>query len=90
MTIIKVRKKRGQKEMPQGASGFEQMYPHIARWVQSYGWIEIGDDGQSPSFIWALNEGGTVWESDEDDMTLDEALNALEAGLAEWLKPYGA
>ncbi len=37
--------------MPQGATGFEQMYPNIARWVQSYGWIEIGDDGQSPSFI---------------------------------------
>jgi hypothetical protein len=50
----------------------------------------MGDDGQSPSFIRALNEGGTVWESDEDDMTLDEALHALEAGLAEWMKPYGA
>ena len=44
--------------MPQGATGFEQMYPNIARWVQSYGWIEIGDDGQSPSFIRALDEGG--------------------------------
>ena len=76
--------------MPQGASSFEHMYPNIARWVQSYGWIEMGDDGQSPSFIRALNEGGTVWESDEDDMTLDEALQALEAGLAEWMKPYGA
>jgi hypothetical protein len=90
MTIIEVRKKRSQQEMPQGASGFEQMYPNIARWVQSYGWIEMGDDGQSPSFIRALNEGGTVWESDEDDMTLDEALQALEAGLAEWMKPYSA
>jgi hypothetical protein len=37
-----------------------------------------------------LNEGGTVWESDEDDMTLDEALHALEVGLAEWMKPYRA
>ncbi len=28
--------------MPQGVTGFERTYPHIARWVQSYGWIEIG------------------------------------------------
>jgi hypothetical protein len=90
MTIIEVRKKRSQKEMPQGATGFEHMYPHITRWVQSYGWIEIGDDGQSPSFIRALDEGGTVWESEEDDTTLSEALDALEAGLAEWMKQYGS
>jgi len=37
-----------------------------------------------------LDEGGTVWESDEDDTTLDEALDALEAGLAEWMKQYGS
>jgi hypothetical protein len=35
--------------MPQEATGFEHTYPNIARWVQSYGWIEMGDDGQSPS-----------------------------------------
>ena len=75
--------------MPQGATGSEHMYPNIARWVQSYGWIEIGDDGQSPSFVRALDEGGTVWESDEDGTTLDEVLNALEAGLAERMKQYG-
>jgi hypothetical protein len=33
--------------MPQGATGFEQMYPNIARWVQSYGWIEMGADHYS-------------------------------------------
>jgi hypothetical protein len=76
--------------MPQGATGFEHMYPNITRWVQSYGWIEIGDDGQSPSFIRALDEGGTVWESEEDDTRLGEALDALEAGLAELLKQYGS
>jgi len=76
--------------MSQGATSFEHTYPNIARWVQSYGWIEMGDDGQSPSFIRALDEGGTVWESDEDATTLDEALHALEAGLAEWMKQYGS
>ncbi len=75
--------------MPGGASGFEQTYPNIARWVQSYGWIEIGNDGQSPSFVRALDEGGMVWESDDDDATLDEVLLSLESFLAEQMTQYG-
>jgi hypothetical protein len=43
--------------MPKQPTGFEQMHPNIAQWVNSYGWIEIGDDGQSSSFVKALNEG---------------------------------
>lgn len=72
--------------MPKKATGFEQIYPNITEWVNSYGWIEIGDNGQSGSFVRALDEGGMVWESDENYATLDKVLNALEAGLAEWMK----
>ncbi len=75
--------------MPQTPNGFEQMYPNISEWVNSYGWIEIGDDGQSSSFVRVLNEGGMVWESDDDDATLDEVLNALDAFLAEQMSQYG-
>lgn len=77
-------------QRPKRPTGFEQLYPNIARWVQSYGWIEIGDDGQSPSFVRALDEGGTVWESDDDDATLDETLHALESFLAQSMKEYYA
>jgi hypothetical protein len=90
MTIIEVRKKRSQQEMPQGASGFEQMYPNIARWVQSYGWIEMGADHYSRSLVRALDEGGMVWESKEDDTTLDATLDALESFLAQRMKEYYA
>ena len=72
-----------------GASGFEQMYPNIAAWVSSYGWIEIGDDGQSSSFVRALDEGGLVWEDNDDEATRDEVLNALDAFLAEQMTQYG-
>ncbi len=75
--------------MPQTPNGFEQMYPNISQWVSSYGWIEIGDDGQSPSFVRALDEGGMVWESDEDDTTLDEVLLSLESFLEEQMNQYG-
>lgn len=40
--------------MPKKPTGFEQMYPHIARWVTSYGWIEIGADLYSRSLVRAF------------------------------------
>ena len=35
-------------------------YPTVARRVMEYGWIEIGQDHMSRSFIRALDEGGMV------------------------------
>jgi hypothetical protein len=39
----------------------EATYPTIARWVQEYGWIELGQDDMSQSFVRALDDGGMVW-----------------------------
>ena len=39
-----------------------------------YGWIEMGQDHMSRSFVRALDEGGLVWEGQEDYATLDDAL----------------
>jgi hypothetical protein len=64
---------------------FEQTYPLITEWVTTQGWIEIGQiEGMSP-FIVALDEGGVIWEGKKKYKTLDEAFQALEKGLAEWL-----
>jgi len=35
-------------------------------------------------FARALDEGGMVWEGTDYD-TLDEAMQALDAGIAEWI-----
>ena len=68
----------------------EQAYPHVARWVKTQGWIEIGADAYRPSFIRALDEGGLVWEGDASYPTLDAALGALDAALHDWLhEEYG-
>jgi hypothetical protein len=64
---------------------FEQTYPNITCWVKAYGWIEIGQDEYSDSLVRAINEGGVAWESKGDYKTLDEVLQALETGLAEWI-----
>ena len=71
------------------AQSFESTYPTIARWVQEYGWIEIGQDDMSQSFVRALDEGGIVWEGQEDYATLDAALQELENGLAAWIREQG-
>ncbi len=62
---------------------FERSYPNVARWVKTHGWIEIGQDNYSHSFIRALDEGGLVWEGSRSYKTLDEAFEALEQGIAE-------
>ena len=68
---------------------FERVYPHIARWVQTHGWIEMGYDDYSPSFVRALDIGGMIWEGLEQYPTLDAALQALEHALAEWMRAQG-
>jgi hypothetical protein len=72
--------------MSQVATSFEECYPNITRWVTSQGWIELGQDEYSSSLVRALDEGGMVWEGSAHYGTLDEAFDALETALAEWME----
>jgi len=58
------------------------MFPTIAKWVRRGGWIEIGDQGGCGFVVRALDEGGLVLE-DTEARTLDEAMTALERGVAQ-------
>lgn len=62
-------------------NSFEKAYPNISEWIESQGWIEIGEDEHSNSLVRCLDIGGMVWESEEAHTTIDEALNALEKAL---------
>ncbi len=64
-------------------------YPNIAAWAESYGWIEIGQDENSLSFIRVLDSGGMVWESKPSYKSLDDALNDLEAALGKIIDEIG-
>ncbi|HEX2739502.1 MAG TPA: hypothetical protein VHM69_03580 [Rubrobacter sp.] len=68
------------------ASSFEKSYPNITRWVTSQGWIELGQDEYSSSLVRVLDEGGMIWEGSTYYGTLDEAFDALETALAEWME----
>ena len=78
--------KTQEKKKSIDTSTFDKAYPNIAQWVKDYGWIEIGQDHYSNSLIRALDEGGMIWESSEDYGTIDEAMQALEEALADWIR----
>jgi hypothetical protein len=67
---------------------FAALYPNIAFWVKG-GWIEIGSNDYSQSFVRALDEGGLVWEGEAEYSCFHEALQALDAGIAAWLEGQG-
>jgi hypothetical protein len=64
-------------------SAFSAAYPEISAWVEN-GLIEIGHIDYTSSFIRAIDEGGIVWEGKRKYHSLDDALAALESGLAAW------
>lgn len=67
-------------------SDFARKYPNLVRWIEEYGWIEVGQlDGPAP-FIWALDEGGVVWEGEESYQSVDAAFQDAERGIAAWMK----
>jgi hypothetical protein len=70
------------------ANSFDDTYPNITYWVESLGWIEVGQDEYSTSMVRALNEGGLVWEGKDTYETLDEAMQTLERALGECIKEY--
>jgi hypothetical protein len=86
-------KKRARKTTAKGLTSqpltpsFDEMFPTIARWIsQEEGWVELGADHYSRSLARALYGGGMVWEGTNDHGSIDEALRAMEGGIAEWLE----
>ena len=66
----------------------EKLFPPIAKWVQGYGHIEIGDQEMFGFVVRALDYGNLAFEDDKPD-TLAEAMAALEKGLAKWFEELG-
>jgi SOS-response transcriptional repressor LexA len=72
-------------EMPgQRVPTFAETYPTVTAWVNTQGWIEIGQDLNSHSMVRALDEGGLVWEGKTHYITLDALFADLEAHLIAW------
>jgi hypothetical protein len=86
---IKPKKKRVAKRIvveTLSTFSLEKFYPNTTRWIKEYGWIEIGRNDYSNSFIRVLDKGGLVWEGDGSYETMNDAMKALESGITKWLK----
>jgi hypothetical protein len=70
-------------------TNFSSTYPNPAARTESYGWIEIGQDDDSQSFIRALDMGGMVWDGKPKYKTVDAALDDLEAALEKIIEESG-
>ena len=67
---------------------FESKYPYISAWVID-GRIEIGYDDCDNVFIRAIDTGGVAFESNAKFSSMDEALAALDKGIADYCKQWG-
>ncbi len=70
------------------SGSFEERYPNVTGWVRD-GWIEIGRDDYSRSFIRVLDIGGMIWEGKQEYETINEALAEAEAAITAWLEENG-
>jgi len=61
---------------------FSEKYPNLEYWIDSQGWIELGSDENSSSWIRMLDIGGLCYE-DENSSSLDEALEKAELWASE-------
>ena len=57
--------------------------------AKAEGWIEIGQDDDSQSFVRALDMGGMVWEGKPKYKSVDAALDDLEAALEKIIEEIG-
>ena len=72
---------KGKAKVPQ--SPLDVVYPNVARFVQTQGWIEIGDHEGEGWVVRALDYGGMIFES-RKPKNLAEAMAALEKGIAKF------
>ena len=68
--------------------GVEKAFPAIAKWVQGYGHIEIGDQEGFGFVVRAIEYGGQVFE-DTKPRALAEAMVVLEKRLKKWFTDEG-
>jgi hypothetical protein len=61
---------------------FEELYPFIAEWIDTRGWIEFGQNDMSRSMARILDEGGMLWEG----KSRYASINALFADVEQAVK----
>ncbi len=74
---------------PAQPAAFARDHPSIAAWVSWYGRVELGYDPNTDTSARVLGEGGLIWSGGRPTETVDDWLQAMEAGLAEFMDRQG-
>lgn len=68
---------------------FDMRYPFLAFWIREQGYIEVGYDPNTDTWVRALDEGGMVWSGGSQEQTPDAWLQAVEDGLRAFMDAEG-
>jgi hypothetical protein len=68
-------------------TGIEAQFPNVAKWVNGYGWIEVGIQDWQGFQARALDAGGLIYEN-ADCGTLAAAMQVLEKELGAWFRRH--
>lgn len=68
---------------------FDTLYPAVAWWMREGGWVEVGYDDFSKSFIRVLDIGGMIWEGKHRYRSVDEAFRSAEKAIEKWRAENG-
>lgn len=71
------------------ASTFDELYPNIAWWAESGGWIEIGLEENTSSLVRVLDTGGTLWQSGDSYESVGAAMDEAEVFIGQWAEENG-
>jgi hypothetical protein len=71
-----------------GRGQIAEQFPAVARWVQGYGHIEVGQQEGFGFVVRALDDGGLVFEDNKAE-TFAGAMASLENGLRKWFDEQG-
>ncbi len=71
------------------ANSFEEKYPHLNRFVEERGWIEIGDSEYINSFVRAYDLGGTVYHGKSSYPSMEAAFQDLEKHIKAYFEDLG-
>ena len=68
---------------------FTTRYPFVALWTREQGYIEVGYDPNTGTWVRALDAGGMVWSGGSPEETPDAWLQALEVGIRAFMDAEG-
>jgi len=69
--------------------GATERFPHVARWCNKHGRIELGHDWRDGLFARATHDGGLAWGGEGPYATIDDALRALDEGIKAFMEEHG-